>query len=152
MNKPFHEYLKEQNIICGIHSVTGSETVELLCKKIAAESHGLKMHEIYNAVMARENILSTVVMPGLAIPHARMPKVRDVHIALGTSYKGIDFSAPKMPPVNIVVLILSPDEDPSVHFQVLYALANEFKKPGTVQSVLSLPSPAEIIHFFTSRI
>jgi len=45
------------------------------------------------AVLEREQIESTGIGDGIAIPHARTDAVEDICICLGTSLKGIDYNA-----------------------------------------------------------
>ena len=148
MDTRFYHFLRETNIICELSAEKGPDAIRQLSRQLALNTSGINEKEIFDAVIARENILSTVVMPGLAVPHARMENVKGILVALGTSVKGIDFNSPRMPPVNVVIMILTPKSDPSLHFQILYALAKDFKKPETTQSILGLKTPKEILKFF----
>lgn len=148
MDTRFYHFLRETNIICGLDAEKGPDAIRQLSKQLASNTNGVGEREIYDAVIARENVLSTVVMPGLAVPHARMENVKGILVALGTSAKGIDFNSPRMPPVNVVIMILTPKSDPGLHFQILYALAKDFKKPETTQRILGLKTAGEILKFF----
>lgn len=149
MDTRFYHFLRESNIICELDAEKGPDAISQLSKRLASSiGGGVSEKEIYESVIARENILSTVVMPGLAVPHARMENVKGILVALGTSVKGIDFNSPRMPLVNVVIMILTPKSDPSLHFQILYALAKDFRKPETAKRILSLKTPGEILKFF----
>ena len=76
--------------------------------------------------MLREKRMPTVIGSGLAVPHARSEHVDRLLVAMATSGKGIDFAVPGKPKVNIVILILTPADDPGLHLQVLAALAKDF--------------------------
>jgi len=78
-----------------------------------------------------------------------MGDVKQLLIALGTSIEGIDFNAEGMPRVNVVILILTPKDDPGLHLQVLAALAQDFKNPETVKKVSALESSEDILKFFS---
>jgi len=104
---------------------------------------------VINAIVAREKLMPTVVSPGLAVPHARLSNVNSLLVALGTSQKGIDFKAPGMEPVHVVILILTPKHDPATHLQVLAALANDFKDPEIPQQVAAMGDPADVLDFFS---
>jgi CBS-domain-containing membrane protein len=84
------------------------------------------------------------------VPHARMEDIDRLLIAMATSQKGIDFHVPGMPPVNIVVLMLTPADDPGLHLQVFAALAKDFMKPQVVQEVASLANPKAVLNYFTT--
>lgn len=144
----FYHFLAEGNIISGLNADTHFDAIEELSKLLSKNTAGIEFKEVTEAVIAREKIVPTVVGPGLAVPHARMSTVKQLTIALGTSIKGIDFKAGKMPPVNVVILILTPKDDPGLHLQVLAALAKDFKDPETVRKLAAMETPSEILKFF----
>ena len=145
----FYHFLAEGNIVCNLKSEKRDDAIRELTEQLIKNTAGLKLEETLDAVITRETIAPTVVSPGLAIPHARMANVKQLLIALGTSIEGIDFNAEGMPPVNVVILILTPKDDPGLHLQVLAALAQDFKNPETVKKVSALESPEDILRFFS---
>jgi CBS domain-containing protein len=92
-----------------------------------------------------------VIAPGLAVPHARMAEISNLLIAIGTSLSGIDFKAAGMPPVNVVIMILSPKDNPGIHLQVMAALAKEFSDPESVRKLAALETPADVVRAFAER-
>lgn len=144
----FYHYLAEGNIICELKAETKIEAIEELSKRLTKNTAGLDYDEVKDAVIAREQVVPTVLAPGLAVPHARMADVKQLVIGLGTSMEGIDFDAPGMPPVNVIIQILTPKDDPGLHLQVLAALAKDFKDPETVRKLAAMETPSELIDFF----
>lgn len=152
MEEPhFYHFLAEGNIICDLESDHRDEAIETLCRRLAKNTGGLDPDETVKAVVSREDVVPTVVSPGLAVPHARLANVKQLLVALGTSLKGIDFKAPGAAPVNVMVLILTPKDDPGIHLQVLAALAKDFKDPETVRQVAAMETPVEILKFFSEK-
>jgi mannitol/fructose-specific phosphotransferase system IIA component (Ntr-type) len=145
----FYQYLAEGNIICGLHAENGFEAISELTRNLTKNTAGLDFDEIVEAVNAREKIIPTVVAPGLAVPHARMDNIDRLIVALGTSIKGVDFQAKGAQPVNVVILILTPKDDPGLHLQVLAALAKDFKNPETVRKLAAMEAPADVLKFFS---
>ncbi|OHB59862.1 MAG: hypothetical protein A2167_08735 [Planctomycetes bacterium RBG_13_46_10] len=80
--------------------------------------------EIIKAVIKRENEASTGMGKGIALPHVKHPSVKDVIAAIGKSSIGIDFSALDKQPVYLVILLISPVNNPDKHLQ---AMENIFK-------------------------
>ena len=52
--------------------------------------------------------------------------------------------------VNVMVLILSPLEDPNLHLQVMSMLAKSFSDPASIRQVAGLRTPAEVTTFFAT--
>jgi nitrogen PTS system EIIA component len=147
-NPHFYNFLAEGNILCGLKSKKHSEVIKELINTLAKNSAGLNIDETFNAVMEREKLMPTVVSPGLAVPHARMANVKQLLIALGTSSDGVDFKSP-MGSANVVILILTPKDDPGLHLQVLAALAHDFKEPDTIGKLKYITEASKIIEFFS---
>jgi nitrogen PTS system EIIA component len=151
LNNPhFYRFLAESNIVCGIKAETSHELIEKLSARLCKTTPGLNKKNIVKAVIARENIVPTVIAPGLAVPHARMADVDRMLVALGTSTEGIDFKSPGMPPVKVAVLILTPKDDPGLHLQVLSALAKDFADPENIERVAALEDAAAVLDYFTT--
>lgn len=79
---------------------------------------------ISKAVIARENQGSTGFGKGVAVPHVKHPAVKRIMATLGRSSTGVDFAALDRAPVYIVVLLLSPPDNPDQH---LASMENIFR-------------------------
>ena len=151
LNNPhFYRFLAESNIVCNIKAKDSQELIEKLTDRLCKTTPGLDKDDIVEALIARENIVPTVIAPGLAVPHARMADVDRMLVALATSTEGIDFNAPGMPPVKVAVLILTPKDDPGLHLQVLSALAKDFEDEKNIERVANLEDAAAILDYFTT--
>ncbi len=149
INPHFYNFLAEGNIICGLKGETGADAIEELVKRLAKNSAGIDPNDVINAVVEREKVVPTVVAPGLAVPHARIDGLPNMLIALGTSITGVDFNAPGMPEVNVIILILTPKDDPGLHLQVLAGLARDFKDTETIRRVAALETSSDVVNYFS---
>lgn len=147
-NTHFYNYLAEGNIVCGLKSANHSDVIRELINTLAKNNAGLNVEETFNSVMEREKLMPTVVSPGLAVPHARITDVKQLLIALGTSAEGIDFKSP-MGAANVVILILTPKDDPGLHLQILAALAKDFKEVETIDQLKVIKEPKKVLEFFS---
>lgn len=147
-NPHFFNYLAEGNIVCGVKAKDNKAVVKELIDTLAKNTAGLEVEKINDAVMEREKLMPTMVAPGLAVPHARLSNLQQLLIALGTSEEGIDFKSP-MGPANIIILILTPKDDPGLHLQILSALAKDFQDPETVNKLKDVSTPNQVLEFFS---
>lgn len=140
----FQNCIAPGNVLCGLKSTESfgviAELSDLICKNTA----GLDKAKVTELVLEREKLFPTVIAKGLAVPHARLSEISAPLIAVGTSKQGVDFNA-GMPPVNVVMLVLTPRDNPSFHLQVLSALAKEFANPELVPKLVSANSANEIL-------
>ncbi len=144
----FCNCLAEGNIVCQTTAQTRNEIIDKLAERLAFTTPGVEKEDILSSVREREQLMPTVIAPGLAIPHARMANVDKLLIALATSPNGIDFGTPEMGPVHVIVLILTPADDPGLHLQLLSSIAKMFAPADAIEKVANLESPGAIMSFF----
>ncbi len=74
---------------------------------------------IAQAVIYRENQGSTGFGKGVAVPHVKHEALSRTMATVGRSSHGVDFAALDRAPVYIVVLLLSPKDDPDGHLAAM---------------------------------
>ena len=77
--------------------------------------------------LAREQLLTTDVGFGVAIPHARCPKLAKPLLVFGRSDEGILFSPTATEPVRLIFLLVTPADRPNLQVFFLAQLANVAK-------------------------
>ena len=74
---------------------------------------------ILDALMKREELGSTGIGRGIAIPHTKHEAVSALVGVMGRSRKGVDFRSLDGDPANLFFLILSPTDKPNDHLHAL---------------------------------
>ena len=102
-------------------------TDELLTMAVTRLSHSVAHLPIAGLVaelIEREEVLSSALGGGIALPHAQVPDLRDRLTAVAYVPRGVDWpGAPDDIPVDLIVLLLSPEGDPSAHLAALADIA-----------------------------
>jgi PTS system nitrogen regulatory IIA component len=106
--------------------------------------------DFLQAIIEREKIISTGVGIGVALPHVKIPSVKDFVIAIGRSHKGIDFQALDEKPVHIVVMIGASDRQAGEFLKVLAKFVLKLKEKEFRRAVLLAKSSEEIKQIFLS--
>ena len=75
--------------------------------------------QLMQAILARDEIVSTAIGFGIAIPHARIDSVKRLCMAVGLSPDGIDYPSIDDKPVRVVVMIAASSEDQNLYLRVL---------------------------------
>ena len=78
---------------------------------------------IIEAVWTREQQRSTGIGDGIAVPHGRCEHMDQIVAAIGTADPAIDFQASDGKAVNLVVLLVSPTRNTTLHVQALGAIS-----------------------------
>jgi mannitol/fructose-specific phosphotransferase system IIA component (Ntr-type) len=84
--------------------------------------------EVVAALIKREQNGSTGFGKGVAVPHAKHPKLTKMAGAVGRSVGGVDFAALDHQPVYSVFLLLSPDNQPQQHLQAMNIVFSNLQK------------------------
>ncbi len=109
------------------------------------ESTGLDLNLVETAVWSREEAMPTGIGNGIALPHARVPGLKEPMVAVGISETGIDFDAPDGKPANIIFLALTPEELPSAQLELGAEIARRFRRFETTEQVLRTKNYAEFL-------
>jgi len=81
------------------------------------------VRQIVKALMSREELGSTGIGRGVAVPHAKHESVTGLVAAFGRSKKGIEFAALDGQPVHLVFLLLSSKDSSGQHLEALARIA-----------------------------
>lgn len=80
--------------------------------------------------LEREQLVSTNLGNGVAIPHARCQGLRAPIVVFGRSDEGIVFSPAASEPVHLVFLLVTPAEQPETQLALLKQLASVCREPS----------------------
>ena len=81
------------------------------------------------AIYAREELSSTGIGFGIAIPHDKSSAVREARVAVGISADGIDYSGGSMDKVRLVFMIAVQATDNDLHLRTLASLSRRLIDP-----------------------
>ena len=96
---------------------------------------GLNADEVSTQIAKREELGSTGVGNGVALPHARLRGLKEPFGLLARLRRGIDFEAIDDQPVDIVFLLLLPDAPDDAQLNALACVARALRDPEALQRV-----------------
>jgi len=121
--------------------------VELVDRLVAARKLPAAQRESTLAALKdREDMVSTGIGSGVAIPHAFSDDLDEVIAVFGRSACGIDFEALDNAPVHLIFLFIVPRRDYQLHLQTLAAIAKTFTNPRLRDALRDANSHEEILH------
>lgn len=89
-------------------------------------SHSLSRKVVCDALMQREKLGSTGLGQGIAIPHGRIRGLKEAVGAFVRLVSPIAFDAPDNKPVELIFIMLVPEQANESHLQLLSELAQMF--------------------------
>lgn len=97
------------------------------------------------AVLEREDVTSTAIGAGIAIPHARSGAVGRCRVAIGVLPAGTAWGAADGLPVHLALLIAARECDHAEHLRLMATLAVRLRRPGLALRVRDLTDHAAIV-------
>jgi len=123
------EIFARKNIIHSLKSTQKPDTIREMVQQLAKSGAIPKgeTEDVERALMRREELGSTGIGKGVAVPHAKHPAVEGVIGAFGRSEKGIAFNALDDQPVHLVFLLISAPDAVEPHLAALRKLMTLLK-------------------------
>jgi PTS system fructose-specific IIA component/PTS system nitrogen regulatory IIA component len=128
----FAELLPSQSIIYDLDANTRDEALKETLTKVQ-ENGGLQegsFNDIFDKLVEREELGSTGVGNGIAVPHTKHSDFNKPILCIARSSKGVSFGALDGEPVYLFFMLLSPDKNATDHLKALTfistALRDEF--------------------------
>lgn len=133
-----------------LESEDKDELLEEMLEIIIAENRDIDRDDALTAIVERENKMSTGILPGIAVPHAKCSSTKKIVAALGISKKGIEFNSIDGKPVHLVLMILSSLNSAEQHLRVLEDSARILSRKFFLDEILQLKSVEEVYAAITT--
>ena len=129
-------------------STKESVLVELV-EVVSLSPHVADKSDLLAKILEREKTLSTGVGMGLALPHVKIPTVRDFVIGVGRSATGVEFDSIDGKPVRLVVMIGCNEGQSTDYMKVLSRLVRYLKEVENQEKIMKAESPEAVVELFT---
>lgn len=96
---------------------------------------------VFRLLRDREQLLSTGIGDGVAIPHTPVPAIKSQRAALVLCPGGVDFDAIDKQPVKIFFGVIGPKSEASEHLKILAKLSRLLRSPETRRRLLESAGP-----------
>lgn len=138
------DFFSEDAVKLELEGTTKDEVLKELISLLGLDDKSEGM--LFKMLKRRENLGSTGIGRGIAIPHCRSLVVSNLRVAFGRKTSGLDFTAIDEKPVNFFFLIVAPPlEVSNQYLPVLGKIAQFSKESDVPQRLLSLQTPAEFM-------
>jgi fructose-specific phosphotransferase system IIA component len=122
------ELLPRSAVLLNLHSREKLEVIAELVKSLLQSGAIADQSEFMSAIVRRENMESTGIGLGVAIPHARTRAVSTMVLAFGRSDSGVDFSSLDGKPSHLIFLIAAPEQQKTEYIMTLARLSRLLRR------------------------
>ncbi|MBO6176050.1 MAG: PTS sugar transporter subunit IIA [Treponema sp.] len=133
-----------------LNHVTKHDALVELSDNLATAPQIKDGKELQAEILKREDLVSTAIGRGIAIPHVRLSSITDLVVSLGISKCDImDFSALDDVPVRIVLMIGAAYNQHNYYLQTLAYFTSKLKDPALREALLKSEDPVEVYNLLT---
>ncbi len=138
------ELLDKKGIKVGIQATEKEPCLEELVDVLVEVKDIGDKKSIVTALVERENLGSTGIGQGIAIPHGKTDRVKELVAVLGISQKGVNFEALDGEPVYIFFLLVAPKETAGPHLKALAQISRLLRDAYFCELLRRCKTPDEV--------
>ncbi|RKY39386.1 MAG: PTS sugar transporter subunit IIA [Candidatus Omnitrophota bacterium] len=139
------EFLNQKALTVNLSSQDKKEVIEELVDLLIKAGEALDRSALVKALIEREELGSTGIGQGIAIPHAKSEKVKKLTGAVGISKKGVDFDALDGEPVYIFFLLIAPQGSSGPHLKALARISRLLKNKSFCSALRKAKDEKELL-------
>ncbi len=121
------DILTQQHTLSDCEASSKKRLLDDASQLLAKSTPGIDATPIFEGLLARERLGSTAVGHGVALPHCRIPNLTETLGCFLQLKEGINFDASDNLPVDLVFVLLVPEDATEEHLQILAELATLFR-------------------------
>jgi fructose-specific phosphotransferase system IIA component len=122
------ELLTPERIKIPLVSSTKDEILAELVEVVGRNAAVRDLDDVLRAVREREEVLSTGIGSGVAIPHGKSAAVHDLALVAGVHPEGVDFEALDGKAVNLFFLLVGPESAAGQHVKALSRISRLLRR------------------------
>jgi fructose-specific phosphotransferase system IIA component len=138
-------YVKKENIILDFSENDKNLIIKEMAEVLANNNGISDKDNFVEGVIKREEVESTAIGNGIAIPHTRGDFCHHLTIGIGRSKNGLDFNAIDGKPVHLIFMIAAPESAKKEYLQIIAKIARFLKSEKNRKSILEAESEDAII-------
>lgn len=138
------DFLQADAIISSLAAHSKEEVLQELVGPIARANPELDEGGLVKTLIERENLGSTGIGGGIAIPHGKFEGLSHLIASFGKSAAGIDFSSMDNKPAHLFFLLVAPKNSAGEHLKALARISRLFRDPLLKNSLVQAESKEEI--------
>lgn len=139
------EYLTESRVVTDVQEDDTRGILEQLLDPAVRDGSLANPEIVLAALLKREDVLSTGIGHGIAIPHAVSSRIPEPQVLVGICPQGVDYRSMDGEPVHVFFVLLSPPESASHHTRLLARIARLGRDADFVEGLRTCPDAASAL-------
>ncbi len=133
------DLIKRDMVIPALQATGKREILEELAAYMAANHPRIDRASLSRVLIEREQLASTAIGEGVAIPHGKLSSVGEIIACLGRVPAGVDFDSMDGQPTYLFFVLVAPDASTGAHLKALARISRVFKDIEFRKRLLAAP-------------
>ena len=133
------EILSGKSVVVGLKGQGKQDILEELVDVLEVGEKITDSEKVLEAVLQREEIMSTGIGHGIAIPHGKSEFVKELGGVLGIKHDGVEFDSLDGQPTFIFFLLVSPMDVSGPHIKALARISRLLKGEDFREALIACP-------------
>lgn len=129
-----NDLIAPEAIIPALKASSKKQLLQIMAEK-AATLYNLPERQVFDTILKREKLGSTGVGNGIAIPHGKLAGIERIFGVFARLENPVDFEALDDQPVDIVFLLLAPENAGADHLKALSRVARLLREPEMAEKL-----------------
>ena len=138
------EILAGDMVVPELGGTTKSQVLRELARPLSNKYRELELAAITGVLAERERLGSTAIGDGIAIPHGKMPGVRQILGTFGRHRPGVDFESLDGKLTHLFFVLVAPEDSTSLHLKALARVSRLFKDGSFRERLMGATDAEEI--------
>ena len=143
-----NDLLVPEGVVADLKATSKKQALQDLAKR-AAEVSGLHERAIFDALTERERLGTTGVGNGIAIPHGKLTSLDRLHGLFARLEQPIDFHAIDERPVDLIFVLLAPENAGADHLKALARISRLLRNNGICDKLRGTDSAEALFAILT---
>ncbi len=139
-----NDILKPEAVIFELKAQDKISVIQELSEALHKINHQVRKEDISETLNKREELGSTGIGSGVAIPHGKLNKIETITAAFGRSSEGIDFDAQDGELSHLFFALIAPENSAGQHLKALAKLSRLLKSLAFREALLNAKSEEQL--------
>ena len=148
--KLLSQFLSPENVVLDVPATSKKRALEQVAL-LLENNQGLERASVFDSLFARERLGSTGLGHGVAIPHGRIKNISKPSAAFVRLAQPVSFDAPDGEPVDLLLVIVVPEEATQQHLDILAEVARRLSEDSVIESLRTATQTSVIYELLTAK-
>ena len=148
MSMKLVQYIRPECFLPDLPEKTREDALRRIVRAVAEKGFIKDEKGAFSKLMERENIQSTAVGNGIAIPHCFTDEVPDLIITVARSREGLEFDSFDGKPTQVVFLLIGNRQEHSLHLKALARIARLIKSTSFIDKIIASTTVQDMVRAF----